>query len=77
MEYRVVRDFADALDRGFIYRAGDIYPRFGKPSKARVAELSGFGNKIGEPLIKEVEPDMNPALEEEKPKRGRRKTVVE
>lgn len=80
MVYRVVRDFADALDKGHIYRAGDIYPRSGNPSEARVAELSGFGNKIGEPLIKAVnkEPDMKPALEEtEKPRRGRRKALVE
>lgn len=76
----MLRDFADALDKGHIYRAGDIYPRAGKPSQARIAELSGFSNKIGQPLIKEVKP-VKPEPEvtntevslEVKPKRGRPK----
>lgn len=79
MAYRVIMDFADALDKGHIYRAGDIYPRSGKPSELRIAELSGYGNKIGHPLIVEDAPEekqQDAPIEdapEEKPKRGRPK----
>ena len=84
MAYRVIRDFADAQDKGHIYRAGDIYPRSGKPSELRIAELSGYGNKIGHPLIVEYAleekqqdaPTEDAPIEdapEEKPKRGRPK----
>ena len=54
MEYRVIRDFADARDKGHIYHAGDIFPRAGVASESRIAELSGYGNRIGAPLIAAV-----------------------
>lgn len=73
MAYRVIMDFADALDKGHIYRAGDIYPRSGKPSELRIAELSGYGNKIGHPLIVEDAPTEDAPAD--KPKRGRPKSV--
>lgn len=84
MAYRVIMDFADALDKGHIYRAGDIYPRSGKPSELRIAELTSYGNKIGHPLIVEdapkekqqdapVEDAFIEDVPEEKPKRGRPK----
>lgn len=84
MAYRVIMDFADALDKGHIYRAGDIYPRSGKTSELRIAELSGYGNKIGHPLIAEDAPKEKQQdaptedipiedAPEEKPKRGRPK----
>lgn len=78
MAYRVIMDFADALDKGHIYRAGDIYPRSGKPSELRIAELSGYGNKIGHPLIVEDAPIEDAPIEDapaDKPKRGRPKSV--
>ena len=57
MEYRVIRDFADARDKGHIYHAGDIFPRAGVASESRIAELSGYANRIGSPLIEAVVPD--------------------
>lgn len=86
MAYRVIMDFADALDKGHIYRAGDIYPRSGKPSELRIAELSSYGNKIGHPLIVEDSPEekqQDAPIEDapiedapaDKPKRGRPKSV--
>lgn len=53
MRYRVLEDFADAQDKGFVYRAGDTYPRAGEPSAERIAELSGSANRRGIPLIAE------------------------
>lgn len=66
--WRVIADFADLADGGYIYRAGDNYPRAGKPSPARVKELSGRNNKRGAPLIERAEKP-----EEEKPRRTRKK----
>ena len=60
MVYKVIRPFYDLQDKmegkgGTIYheyKAGDIYPRTGhKPSKERIAELSGSDNAQGTPLI--------------------------
>lgn len=51
-KYVVVHEFADMQDGGFVYTAGDTYPRKGvKPSEIRVAELLSSTNRIGEPLI--------------------------
>lgn len=79
MAYRVIKDFADAQDRGYIYRAGDIYPRAGKASESRVAELSGRINRLGQPLIIfQAEDDQqmtNTTPSAEKPKRGRPKST--
>lgn len=74
MAYRVIRDFADAQDKGYIYHAGDNYPRVGKAEKSRVSELSSAGNKLGEPLI-EYQPDEEETAPADKPKRGRPKSV--
>ena len=50
---RVIADFADAQDGGYVYHAGDTYPRNGTPSPERVKELSGTGNRLRIPLIVE------------------------
>lgn len=56
MAYKAIENFKDLKDNGFIYKAGDTYPRKGKRvSKARIAELSGSENKRGRPVIEEVE----------------------
>ena len=62
----VTRDFCDAKDRGYIYKAGDEYPRPGyEPEQLRVSELSSTSNRVGESLIKVKPQDI--------PKRGRRR----
>lgn len=54
--YKAIEHFKDLKDDGFVYEAGDRYPRKGKRvSKARIAELSGSDNKRGRPVIAEVE----------------------
>lgn len=68
--WRVVRDFADAQDKGYVYHAGDNFPRSGTATEARLAELAGRNNLRGVPLIEEYTP-------EESPRRGKRKTENE
>lgn len=54
--YKAIERFKDLKDNGFVYEAGDKYPRKGKRvSKARIAELSGSDNKRGRPVIAEIE----------------------
>jgi hypothetical protein len=54
MNYIVVTDFTDRIDK-HIYRAGDKYPRPGVDvSEERVAELTSTKNMRGEVLIKAV-----------------------
>ena len=54
--YRVISRFADLSDFSHIYEVGDSYPRKGlSPSPERIAELMGSKNKVGKPLIEEVE----------------------
>ena len=56
MMYKVIKDFRDLKDRGWIYRAGDDYPRPGiQPDEERARELAGSENRMGFPLIKAVE----------------------
>ena len=54
--HKVIRTFADLQDNNHIYQIGDVFPRSGKEVTAeRLAELSGYRNKQGVPLIEEVE----------------------
>ena len=54
--YRVIVEFADLKDENHVYRVGDTYPRKGyRSSKERRKELMSNENKIGKPLIEEVE----------------------
>lgn len=61
--YKVLKTFHDLQDSVAVkggtvyhkYEVGDEYPRQGaKASAARIAELAGADNNLGEPLIKEV-----------------------
>ena len=71
MMWLVVAPFADSEDNGHVYGTGDRYPRSGyEPSTLRVAELSGYSNRIGKPLIVRAE---EPLKTEEPPKRGRKR----
>lgn len=54
--YKVIYAFADLMDNDYVYAVGDTYPRKGlKVSKERIHELASRENKIGRPLIEEVE----------------------
>lgn len=54
--YRVLRYFTDALDNGHAYHTGDEFPRDGvEVSEQRIEELSTSNNKLGVPLISEVD----------------------
>lgn len=56
MNYIVLTRFADLLDSNRIYEAGDVYPRPGfDVSPERLAELAGSDNRMGEPLIVDVD----------------------
>lgn len=50
--YRVVEEFSDILDGGYMYKAGDFYPRFGyTPTEARLKVLGSTANALGRKLI--------------------------
>ena len=56
MSYIVLTRFADLRDGNHIYEAGDDYPRPGYvPSERRIAELAGKDNRMGYPLIVNVD----------------------
>lgn len=55
MTYIATEYFKDTADNGFVYHAGDTFPRAGKTvSEARLAELSSDGNRRGRPVIAAV-----------------------
>lgn len=56
MSFIVLMRFADLQDGNRIYEAGDTYPRPGfDVSPERLAELAGSDNRMGEPLIVDVD----------------------
>jgi hypothetical protein len=56
VSYIVLMRFADLQDGNRIYEAGDTYPRPGfDVSPERLAELAGSDNRMGEPLIVDVD----------------------
>ena len=56
MSFIVLTRFADLQDGNRIYEAGDNYPRPGfDVSPERLAELAGSDNRIGKPLIVDVD----------------------
>ncbi|MFL1998356.1 hypothetical protein VYF65_004156 [Lysinibacillus irui] len=57
VKYKVIYMFRDLQDNDHIYKVGDKYPRKGRVAKARIEELSSTDNKIGVPLIKEINED--------------------
>ena len=85
MTYKVIRTFKDGQSKDLhVYRNGDVFPFGYEVSEARILELLGSDNAIGMPLIVEVidkdnvtEPlvkvEPQPIVEEEKPKRTRKK----
>ncbi len=82
--YKAIADFKDLQDNGYIYRAGDIFPRTGyAPTGKRLADLLSGNNKRGRAVIvavaespKEVEETpaevQTETLAEKKPRRGRK-----
>ena len=89
MTYKVIRTFKDGQSKDLhVYRNGDVFPFGYEVSEARILELLGSDNAIGMPLIVEVidkdnvtEPlvkvEPQPIVEVEKPKRTRKKKVVQ
>ena len=64
--YEVIHEFADLLDDNHVYRVGDVYPRSGgKTTLDRATELMGKNNKIGQPLIKDIDESVSKAKEVE------------
>lgn len=56
MSYIALTRFADIQDGNRIYEAGDTYPRPGfDVSPERLTELAGSDNRMGEPLIVDVD----------------------
>lgn len=54
--YKVIKSFSDIQDNGFVYRAGDVFPRPGKEvTQKRVDELASKNNKRKEALIQYIE----------------------
>lgn len=73
MSYKVLEDFADILDNGYMYRAGDTYPRAGHmPGEARIKELGSTANKLGRKLIEVPEPSKAETEPEPEPKPKKR-----
>ena len=89
MTYKVIRTFKDGQSKELhVYRTGDVFPFGYEVSESRISELSGSDNAIGMPLIVEVtdkdnvtkplvEVEPQPIAEEPKPKRTRKKKVVQ
>jgi hypothetical protein len=66
---KVIKPFFDLQDNNYEYKSGDIYPRKDyKPTKARIEELAGNKNKLGEALIEVEQPK-----EDAKPKKQTKK----
>ena len=89
MTYKVIRTFKDGQSKELhVYRNGDVFPFGYEVSESRILELLGSDNAIGMPLIVEVidkdkvveplvEVEAQPIAEVEKPKRTRKKKVVQ
>ena len=81
--YIAVYEFADMHDGGFVYHPGDVFPRMGvEVSAERINALKSSTNRIGLPLIKEVEEtttdaEKAPEKPETVPKSRRRKVKTE
>lgn len=66
---KVIKSFFDLQDNNYEYKVGDKYPRKGyKATDARIAELAGDKNKLGEALIEVEQPK-----EDAKPKKQTKK----
>ncbi|WP_026572501.1 hypothetical protein [Bacillus sp. UNC438CL73TsuS30] len=56
-KYEVIHDFKDLQDKNKVYRVGDTFPKPAnkKVTEERLEELSSTSNKLGKPVIKELE----------------------
>lgn len=73
--YKVIKSFSDLQDSGFVYRAGDTFPRFGKEvTKERIDELASKSNKREEVLIQYIE-DAEPKITAPAEKKRKRKNA--
>ena len=67
--YNVIKSFTDLQDNNYAYYVGDTFPHNGvEVDDERIAELASDKNRMGVPLIEEIE---------EKPKRTRKKKSEE
>ena len=70
--YRVIWYFEDLQDNEHAYNVGDNFPRVGlSVSEERLNELARANNRQNRPLIEKVAEE----VQEEKPKRGRKKKI--
>lgn len=70
--YRVIWYFEDLQDNEHAYNVGDNFPRVGlSVSEERLAELASDKNRQCRPLIVKLDEE----VQEEKPKRGRKKKI--
>jgi len=54
-KFKAISRFTDLQDNNKVYNEGETYPRDGyEPTAERIAELSGFNNNAGRPLIEAV-----------------------
>lgn len=55
MKYKVINEFRDLEDRGYIYNQGDIYPRKGtEVSDKRIKEIISKRDRYQRVFIEEV-----------------------
>lgn len=55
MLFKVIEDFTDLQDKMHEYFVGMTYPREGyEPTKNRIEQLSGTGNKLGRAVIEPI-----------------------
>ena len=74
--YKVIKSFSDLQDNGFIYEAGDVFPRLGKEvTQERTDELATKNNKRKEVLIQYIKEHhiVEKSITEEAPVERRRK----
>lgn len=81
--YKAIADFKDLKDDGYVYRAGDVYPRAGyDPTEKRLNDLLSSNNKRGraviiaiedkKPVSEKIPAETEPETPVEKPRRGRK-----
>lgn len=56
-KYEAIVDFTDLKDDKKVYKKGDIFPKPAnkKIDEERIGELLSHDNKLGKPIIKEVD----------------------
>lgn len=56
-DFKVIKRFHDKENKSKTWEVGETYHRTGEGKKARIEELAGKENAVGEPLIQEVVPE--------------------